>query len=86
MVEGDGGLPTVTPDDDNWKAFASVCIAAMFILLLDEKRTFTVTRERIDDIRLAMAHKMIALGVMGPDEDGNLTFSTLLDDPNNKPN
>ena len=76
----------LTPDDQNWQAFASVCIAALFEILLQENRILQIPFERIEDIRFSMAHKMVALAVSGPTEDGTMMFSTLLTTADERPN
>jgi hypothetical protein len=78
--------PFIIPEDTNWKAFASVAIAAFYAILLDGKRDFTISVERIEEIREAMAHRMVALGVRGPDNDENMTFNALLDMNDGLPN
>jgi len=82
-------LDPMTADDKNWTVFASYCIAALFSILNEEKRTLKITKTRLEEIRLCMAHKMIALGVTGIDEPGEndeCVFSTLHGELNEKPN
>ena len=66
-------------DPEAWMNFARVCIAAMFEVLSTNNETISVSKQRIDDIHVAMQNN--ACGVSLVLVDGNIQLSALIITP-----